>query len=103
MLLRPPSLQKGDTVYILSTARKITREEIAPAVSAFESWGLRVIIGDTIGKSDFQYAGKDEERLRDLQKALDAPEVKAIICARGGYGTVRILDQIDFDEFMKHP
>ena len=103
MLLRPPSLKNGDSIYILSTARKITIEEIAPAITVFESWGLKVIIGKTIGKEDHQYAGRDAERLEDFQFALDDPNIKAIICARGGYGTVRMMDGINYDEFMKNP
>jgi muramoyltetrapeptide carboxypeptidase len=103
MLLRPPSLKKGDSVYILSTAKKISRDEIALAVRTFESWGLKVVIGDTIGKEHNQFAGTDEERLKDFQKALDDRDIKAIICARGGYGTVRIMDDIIFDEMMKQP
>jgi len=103
MLLQPPHLKPGDSIYILSTARKITFEEITPAVKIFEQWGLKVIIGDTIGKQDHQYAGTDHERLTDFQKALDNPTIKAIICARGGYGTVRFMDEINYDEFMKSP
>src|SRR6185295_13241168 len=103
MLLRPPSLKKGDCVYILSTAKKISKEEIEPAVKTYSGWGLKVVIGDTIGKEYHQFAGTDKERLADFQKALDDPSVKAIICARGGYGTVRIMDEIIFDEMMKHP
>jgi muramoyltetrapeptide carboxypeptidase len=103
MLLRPPALQKGDSVYILSTARKITLKEIEPAVQKFEEWGLKVIIGETIGKEWRQFAGTDEERKRDFQKALDDNNVKAIICARGGYGTVRMMDDLNYDEFTKHP
>ncbi|HWB63992.1 MAG TPA: LD-carboxypeptidase [Chitinophagales bacterium] len=103
MLLAPPSLKKGDTICILSTARKITLEEIAPAIQVFENWGLKVVVGKTIGKIDHQYAGTDTERLEDFQQALDNPEIKAIICARGGYGTVRMMDDLVFDEFMKHP
>lgn len=103
MLLRPPSLKKGDSVYFLSTAKKISRQEVDLAVKTYESWGLNVVIGDTIGKEHNQFAGTDEERLKDFQKALDDPNIKAIICARGGYGTVRIMDEIIFDEMMKHP
>ncbi len=103
MLLAPPALQKGDTIYILSTARKITREEIAAAVNAFEAWGLKVEIGKTIGLQDHQYAGTDKQRLEDFQYALDNPEIKAVICARGGYGTVRIMDDVVYNKFIKHP
>lgn len=103
MLLRPPALQPGDTVYILSTARKITIEEIIPAINEFESWGLKVQIGKTIGKEYRQFAGTDAERKEDFQIALDDKNVRAIICARGGYGTVRMMDDLNYDEFMKHP
>lgn len=103
MLLAPPFLKKGDTIYILSTARKITREEIAPAVTIFESWGLQVETGKTIGLQDNQYAGTDRQRLEDFQYALDNPQFKAIICARGGYGTVRFMDDIVYDRFVKQP
>ena len=103
MLLRPPSLKKGNTVYILSTAKKISRGEIDPAVKAFEGWGLNVVIGKTIGREYNQFAGTDAERLLDFQTAADDLNIKAIICARGGYGTVRMMDNIIFDEFMLHP
>ncbi len=88
---------------MLSTARKITVREIAPAVETFKQWGLEVTVGETIGKQDNQYAGTDTERLQDFQQAVDDPSVKAIICARGGYGTVRMMDGINYDNFMKHP
>ena len=103
MLLRPPFLKKGDCVYILSTARKISLDEITAAIQTFEQWGLKVIIGDTIGMEDHQYAGNDLQRLADFQNAMDDSSIKAIICARGGYGTVRIMDEINYDEFMKSP
>lgn len=103
MLLRPAALKQGDAVYILSTARKITLDEIQPAIRAFESWGLKVIIGKTIGKEWRQFAGTDAERKEDFQTALDDVTVKAIICARGGYGTVRMMDDLNYDEFMKQP
>lgn len=103
MLLRPPALQKGDSVYILSTARKITLDEIQPAIQLFESWELKIVIGSTIGKEFRQFAGTDAERREDFQKALDDRNVKAIVCARGGYGTVRMMDDLNFDQFTLHP
>lgn len=103
MLLKPPSLQKGDTVYILSTAKKISLEEIDFAVRTFESWGLKVIVGKSIGAEYNQFAGNDQLRLTDFQTALDDTDIKAVICARGGYGTVRMLDEINFDDFTKRP
>lgn len=103
MLLRPAALQQGNSVYILSTARKISLEEILPAIKVFESWGLKVVVGKTIGKEFRQFAGTDAERKEDFQTALDDKNIKAIICARGGYGTVRMMDDLNYDEFMKTP
>ncbi|HYM93118.1 MAG TPA: LD-carboxypeptidase, partial [Chitinophagaceae bacterium] len=72
-------------------------------VKLMESWGYKIKVGDTIGKKDFTYAGTDEERLTDLQKMLDDPKVKAIMCARGGYGSVRILDGLKWERFKAKP
>ena len=68
-----------------------------------ESWGLNVVLGEHIFSEHFQYAGTDKERLNDLQKALDDKNIKAILCARGGYGLIRIVDQLDFTRFQKNP
>ncbi|MGY0037525.1 LD-carboxypeptidase [Pedobacter sp. NJ-S-72] len=68
-----------------------------------ESWGFKTEIGLAIGKKDFTYGGTDEERRADLQKMLDNPAIKAIMCARGGYGLIRIIDQLNFSQFVKHP
>lgn len=103
MLLRPPYLRAGDTIVILSTARKVTIEEITPAIQFFESWGLKVRLGKTIGLVHNQFAGTDAEREADLQAAVSDPEVRAIMCARGGYGTVRMMDNIDWTGLLSHP
>lgn len=100
---QPKFLQKGDTVGIVSTARKITKEELQPALKLLQSWGLNYVLGNTIGAEDHQFAGTDETRAKDFQKMLDDPTVKAIWCARGGYGTVRIIDALDFTYFRKNP
>lgn len=99
----PAYLKKGDTVAIIATARKISEEEIKPAIAFLESYGLNVICGAHLYKSDNQFAGTDEQRASDLQWALDNKEISAIIIARGGYGTVRLLEHINFTEFKKHP
>ena len=96
-------LQKNDTVAIVSTARKISLEEIKPAIQLLESWGLNIAIGDTIGFEENQFAGNDKERIADFQRMLDNSKIKAIWCARGGYGTVRIIDQLNFTSFIKYP
>ncbi|MFB0939281.1 MAG: LD-carboxypeptidase [Urechidicola sp.] len=102
-MILPDFLQEGDSVAIVSAARKISLGEITPAINLLKSWGLKVVIGDTIDLSENQYAGSDEERTKDFQAMLDNTKVKAIWCARGGYGTVRIIDQLDFSSFLKNP
>jgi muramoyltetrapeptide carboxypeptidase len=98
-----PVLRPGDKIAIVATARKIMLPEIEVAVRTFESWGLKVTVGQTIGASYNYFAGDDTLRLQDIQLALDDDSIKAIICARGGYGTTRIIDQIDFTAFEKNP
>ena len=99
----PPFLKKGDNVAIVSTARKISKEELKPALQLLESWGLKAVLGNTIGAEENQFAGSDDLRAADFQKMLDDPKIKAIWCARGGYGTVRIIDKLDFSAFKKNP
>lgn len=99
----PPYLKPGDTIGITSPASYISLEEIGPAVQQLEKWGFKIIIGKTVGQRDFTYGGTDEERRADLQAMLDQPDIRAIMCARGGYGVVRIIDQLDFQKFKKHP
>ena len=102
-MVTPQFLKKGDSIGIVSTARKITRDELSPAVHLMEEWGLKVVFGKTIGAEENQFAGNDELRAEDFQEMLDNPEIKAIWCAKGGYGTVRIIDKLDFLHFKKHP
>jgi muramoyltetrapeptide carboxypeptidase len=99
----PPYLNRGDTIGITSPAGPISLEKIQPAIQLMENWGFKTEIGLAIGKKDFTYGGTDEERRADLQKMLDNPAIKAIMCARGGYGLIRIIDQLDFSQFIKHP
>lgn len=100
-MLKP--LQKGDKVAIIATARKITLPEIEYAVQTFERWELEVAVGQTIGASHHIFAGDDALRLQDFQAMLDDPNIKAIICARGGYGTSRIIDRVNFNAFEREP
>ena len=102
-MITPPYLQKGDTVAILATARKHIVKSMQPTIDLLEGWGLRVVIGKSIGLEENQLAGNDEQRAADLQEQLDNPNIKAIWCARGGYGTVRVVDLIDFTAFKKSP
>ncbi len=102
-MLKPDSLQKGDKIAIVSTARKITKKEIDEAITILKKWDLTPVIGSTIGIENNQFAGSDEDRRTDFQKMLDDKEIKAIWCARGGYGTVRIIDRLDFAAFIRKP
>ncbi len=99
----PHNLRKGDTVGIVSTARKISEEELRPALQLLEQWGLKAVLGKTIGAEENQFAGSDALRAADLQEMMDDPKIRAIWCARGGYGTVRIIDRLDFSTFKKNP
>jgi len=96
-------LRPGDQIAITATARKISHEEIELAIKTFESWGLQVAVGQTIGASYGYFAGDDALRLQELQQLLDDAAIKAIVCARGGYGTTRIIDQLDFSTFQQQP
>ncbi|WP_407526458.1 LD-carboxypeptidase [Lacibacter sp. MH-610] len=99
----PPYLKPGDTIAITSPAGYSSFKEIEPSVQQIKSWGFDVKIGATIGKRHFTFGGTDEERLNDFQQLLDDRSVKAILCARGGYGFVRIIDQLNFTRFKLHP
>lgn len=98
----PDFLKKGDKVAIVCPASYI-KGDIELAVKVLTDWGLEVLVGQTVSSQFHQFAGTDELRTQDLQAALDNPAVKAIFAARGGYGTVRIIDQLDFREFKKAP
>lgn len=102
-MITPNTLQKGDTIAIVSTARKLKKEELQPALKILESWGLKAVLGKTIGAEENQFAGNEELRAEDFQQMLDNPNIKAIWCARGGYGTVKMIDMLDFSEFQKNP
>ncbi len=102
-LIQPSYLKKGDKIAIVAPARKISLEEIKSAIDILESWGLEVVLSKNLFKSDNQFSGTDNERADDLQTMLDDSSVKAIIIARGGYGTIRIIDKLDFTKFKQQP
>lgn len=99
----PPFLIRGDRVAIAAPARKITLDELQPAIQLLESWGLDVMLPEHLLDTDNQFAGTDETRATLLQGLLDDREVRAVFCARGGYGTVRIIDHLDFTAFVQCP
>ncbi len=98
----PPYLKKGDTVAITCPAKKLPRD-IDDAVKLLESWGLKVLLGETVHAGYHQYAGNDQLRYKDFQRFLNDRDVKAIFAARGGYGTIRIIDDINFSGFAENP
>jgi len=103
-LVKPPNLKKGDTIMILSPAGRIkNKSSIEAGIKLANHWGLVVFFGNHMLSQDHTFAGTDKQRTEDLQKALDDPSIKAIWAARGGYGAVRIIDDLDFSKFEDNP
>ena len=102
-MIQPLFLKPGDCVAIAAPARKISQQELAPAVQLLQSWGLEVVIPEHLFDEENQFAGSDDTRAALMQHLLDAPDIRAIFCARGGYGTVRIIDRLDFSNFAESP
>jgi len=97
------SLKKGDAVALISTARKVSLSELDFAINKIKSWGLNVCFGKNLFKQDHQFAGTIKERAEDLQWALDDVNIKAIFFARGGYGSVHVVDSVDWQTFTTNP
>lgn len=104
-LTRPPYLKSGDTVAIVAPSGilKNRYKEIERAKTLLKSWGLNVLVGKYVFEQANHFAGTDNQRCEDMQNALDNPSISAIWAARGGYGTVRILDKLDYTALKKHP
>ncbi len=98
----PPSLKVGDQVAIVATAKRM-EYDFQPALDTLKSWGLEPILGQYPLEFSGYFAGTDEQKKEDLQWALDDPNIKAIVFLRGGYGTTRIVDSINFDQFLESP
>lgn len=100
----PPYLKKGDIIGIVAPSGYMPIEKMQTCIETLDSWGYTVQLGATTHSNSFNYfSGTDEERLSDLQQMLDDRNIKAILCARGGYGMSRIIDQLSFKKFRKHP
>jgi len=102
MIKQPRYLKKGDKVAIVCPAKKLPKS-IASGIAILESWGLEVVKGETVSAAYHQFAGDDALRAADIQGFLDDPDIRAIIAGRGGYGTIRIIDELDFTLFNKQP
>jgi muramoyltetrapeptide carboxypeptidase len=103
--IKPDYLKSGDTIAIIAPSGVLNNrnQAIENAKKLIVEWGLVPIIGKNIYKKNYHFAGNDKQRLDDLQWALDHENIKAIWCARGGYGSIRIIDQLSFDQFKKYP
>jgi len=104
-LIKPDYLKSGDTIAIIAPSGVLNNrnQAIENAKKLIIEWGLVPIIGKNIYKKNYHFAGNDKERFDDLQWAFDHKNIKAIWCARGGYGSIRIVDKLNFDQFKKYP
>lgn len=100
---QPEFLKQGDTILIIGTARARAKDAIDPALTILKKWGLKVELGTHLFKKHHQFAGTDEQRTHDLQWAIDHPKAKAVLIAGGGYGTMRIIDEVNLKKLKKHP
>jgi muramoyltetrapeptide carboxypeptidase len=103
--IKPDYLKSGDTIAIIAPSGVLNNrnQAIENAKKLIVEWGLVPVIGKNIYKKNYHFAGNDKQRLEDLQWAFDHENIKAIWCARGGYGSIRIIDQLSFDQFKKYP
>lgn len=102
-MITPPYLKSQDKVGVVSTAKRALPEEIEDGIALLKSWNLTPVVGKNTFKEFGFFAGTDQERLEDLQNMLDDNSIKAIFFTKGGYGTVKIIDQLDFTNFKKNP
>lgn len=98
----PPYLKHGDTIGMVCPAGYMPGEKFQTCIETLIQWGFKVVVGKTPGHQFHYFSGTDEERLSDLQDMMDNKKIKAILCARGGYGTGRIIDRLNFKKFEKN-
>ncbi|HRY97468.1 MAG TPA: LD-carboxypeptidase [Bacteroidales bacterium] len=102
-MITPSYLKRGDLIGIVAPARRTSPEEMAPALEMIEARGFRIRLGEHLYAADRQFAGTDAQRAADVQRMIGDPEVRAILCARGGYGSVRLVDRIDWQALARDP
>lgn len=102
-MIIPPYLQPGDRLRIVSPAGKVQKDVLLPGIELLQEEGFEVVIGNHVFDRHFQFAGNERQRTADLQEAINDRKTKAIICARGGYGSVRIIEKVDFSPLLKDP
>ena len=99
----PAALKPGDKVGVVAPSRKILPDELAPALQDLRTWGFVPVLGEHLYAVDRQFAGTDAQRAADLQQMIADPEIRAIFCARGGYGALRIVDRVDLRPLRRDP
>lgn len=100
----PAKLSPGDTVAIAAPARKVSSDQLSPAITLLKNWGLNPVLGEHVFSNAHNYlSGSDGERSADFQQFLNDADVKAVFSARGGYGCTRIVDSLTFDRLVEHP
>ena len=102
-MIHPPYIQQDDTIGIIAPAGRIDENIIQQACIRIKSMGYKTKVGNSVHQHHYNFSATDEERKADLQSMLNEPEIKAILCTRGGYGTIRIIDDIDFSSFVQNP
>ena len=103
-MIVPTYLKRGDTIAICCPAGYMPTAKVTNSINMLQFEGYEVLVGENIGSKSINYfSGTDEERLNELQQFLDDKNIKAILCARGGYGIIRIIDNLCFKKFVKHP
>jgi len=102
-MITPPWLRSGDTIGLVAPASYVKAEELTRFLAILETWELKTIQGKNLFRRKNSFAGSDEQRAADFQQMLDDRSVKAILCARGGYGTIRIVDKLQFAAFRQNP
>lgn len=103
MTIKPPRLEPGDTIGIIAPAGSVARDEIRPAIDLIKKKGYKALVSPNLYRKKAYLAGSDEVRLKDLQSMFTNKNVKAVFCARGGYGSVRLLDRIDYNTIRNNP
>lgn len=102
-MTHPPALRKNDKIGIMCPSGHLDAQKAAACISTLKQWGYQVETGSTLGGGQHYFSGSDEARVKDLQQMLDDPNIKAVLCGRGGYGLSRIIDRLDFKGLKKNP
>lgn len=102
-MIFPETLKKGERIRIVAPAGKVQKDKVLPGIELLQDLGYDVMIGKHVCDKHFLYAGNDQHRAADFQEAINDVQTKAIVCARGGYGSIRIIEKLDFSLLMQNP